>query len=104
MYAVFKLGGTQHSATVGDVLDVQKVEGEVGHKFEIAEVLCLRKDDQPLVGTPLVQGAKVVAEIVRQSRAGKVVVIKFKRRKNYRRKRGHKQPMTRIKVTDIVVA
>jgi large subunit ribosomal protein L21 len=103
MYAVFKFGGRQHKAGIGDVLSVQKVDGEVGNKFEIDQILMVRKDDGLMMGTPTVDGAKVFAEILQQGRDKKILVQKFKRRKKYRRKAGHRQQMTRIKITDVVV-
>ena len=104
MYAVFKLGGTQHRASVGDMLKVQKVDGEVGQTLEIEEVLLVRKDEDSLVGAPHVSGARVLAEIVGQGRHKKVLIQKFKRRKKYRRKLGHRQHFTQIRITDVVVS
>jgi large subunit ribosomal protein L21 len=103
MYAVFKCGGTQHKAAVGDVVQVQYLEGDVGQKIELAEVLLVKKDDTALVGRPLVEGAKVFAEILTHGRAKKIIIQKFKHRKNYRRKAGHRQPYTRLKITDVVI-
>jgi len=103
MYAVFKLGGTQHRASVGDVLKVQKCEGDEGQTIEIGEVLFVRKEDDTMVGSPTVDGARVLAEIVRQGRHKKVLVQKFKRRKKYRRKAGHRQYFTEIRITELVL-
>jgi large subunit ribosomal protein L21 len=103
MYAVFKCGVTQHRASVGDLVKVQLMQGEVGARIEIAEVLLVKKDEGALIGTPLVEGAKVFAEIVANGRDKKIIVQKFKRRKKYRRKAGHRQPFTRLKITDVVV-
>jgi len=102
MYAVFKLGGNQHKASVGDVLEVDLLSGEVGDKVEIEDVLLLAKDGETIVGAPGVDGAKVVYEIVGHGRQKKVLVVKFKRRKKYRRKAGHRQQFTSIKITDVV--
>ncbi|MBM4353944.1 MAG: 50S ribosomal protein L21 [Deltaproteobacteria bacterium] len=103
MYAVFKLGGNQHRATVGDVLKVQKVTGEVGQSLEISEVLLVKKDEAAVVGTPFVAGAKVVAEILAQGREKTMIIQKFKRRVKYRRRNGHRQPYTRIRITGVMV-
>jgi len=103
MYAVFKLGGTQHRASVGDMLRVEKLDGEVGQTLEIEEVLLIGKGEESLVGSPHVSGARITAEIVDQGRHKKVLVQKFKRRRKYRRKMGHRQHFTQIRITDVVV-
>ena len=103
MYAIFKCGGTQHKAAVGDLVKVQLMGGEVGSKVEIEEVLMVKQEEGALIGTPLVPGAKIFAEIVANGRDKKVIVQKFKRRKKYRRKAGHRQPFTRLKITDVVL-
>lgn len=103
MYAVFTLGGTQHRASVGDVITVNSLTGEVGEKVEIADVMLLNKDGEVTVGTPNVEGARVFGEIVSHKRDKKVMVVKFKRRKKYRLKRGHRQDLTTVKITDVVL-
>ncbi|WP_053230804.1 50S ribosomal protein L21 [Sandaracinus amylolyticus] len=100
MYAVIKTGGKQYRVTEGDRLRIEKLPGDVGAKLTFDEVLMVG-GDKVAVGTPLVKGAKVTAEIVAQDRAKKVIVFKFRRRKNYRRKRGHRQPFTEIKITGV---
>lgn len=100
MYAVIKTGGKQYRVTEGDHLRIEKLPGDVGATVTFDEVLMLG-GDKVAVGTPVVKGAKVTAEIVAQDRAKKVIVFKFKRRKNYRRKRGHRQPFTEIKITGV---
>ena len=100
MYAVIKTGGKQYRVTEGDRLRIEKLPGDVGATLTFDEVLMLG-GDKVAVGTPLVKGAKVTAEIVAQDRAKKVIVFKFRRRKNYRRKRGHRQPFTEIKITGV---
>ena len=97
MYAVIKTGGKQYRVSEGDRLRVEKLAGEVGGTVELDEVLMLG-GESPKVGTPTVDGAKVVAEIVAQDRAKKVIVFKIKRRKNYRRKKGHRQPYTELRI------
>jgi len=104
MYAVFKLGGNQHRVEVGDLLKVQKLSGAVGEKLEIAEVLLVKRDNDALVGTPVVSGARVLAEIVKQGKDKTIIVQKFKRRKKYRRRNGHRQLFTQIRITDVVVS
>ncbi len=103
MYAVFKLGGNQHRATVGDIVKVQKLDGDVGATVEVTDVLMVRTDKKAIVGTPTVAGAKIIGEIVDQGRDKKVTVVKFKRRKDYRRKQGHRQYFTTVKITEVVI-
>jgi large subunit ribosomal protein L21 len=100
MYAVIKTGGKQYRVTEGDRLRVEKLAGEVGGTVELGEVLMLG-GDAPKIGKPTVAGAKVVAEIVAQDRAKKIIVFKIKRRKNYRRKSGHRQPFTELRIKAI---
>ncbi len=100
MYAVIKTGGKQYRVSEGDRLRVEKLPGDAGAKVTFDEVLMIG-GDKVAVGTPVVKGAKVSAEIVKQGRDKKVIVFKFRRRKNYRRKRGHRQPFTELKITGI---
>jgi len=100
MYAVIKTGGKQYRVTEGDRLRVEKLAGDVGATLTFDEVLMLG-GDKVSIGTPLVSGAKVTATIVAQDRDKKIIVFKFRRRKNYRRKRGHRQPFTEIKITGV---
>jgi large subunit ribosomal protein L21 len=100
MYAVIKTGGKQYRVSEGDTLRVEKLEGDVGAQIEFDEVLMIG-GDKVAVGKPTVSGAKVKAEIVAQDKAKKIIVFKMKRRKNYRRKNGHRQPFTELKVTAI---
>lgn len=100
MYAVIKTGGKQYRVSEGDLLRVEKLDGDVGAELELGEVLMIGGDKLD-VGKPLVQGAKVTAEIVAQDRAKKIIVFKMKRRKNYRKKYGHRQPYTEIRITGI---
>ena len=100
MYAVIKTGGKQYRVTEGQKLRVEKLPGNPGDALKFDEVL-LVGGDTPKIGQPLVKGASVAAEIVGQDRGKKIVVFKFKRRKNYRRKNGHRQPYTELKITGI---
>jgi large subunit ribosomal protein L21 len=99
--AVIRAGGRQYRVAEGDVLKLNKLSGDPGDKVEFGEVLVLG-GDTPKFGKPTVQGAKVTAEIVRQGRGEKLVIFKFKRRKKYRRKQGHRQDFTEVKITGIV--
>jgi large subunit ribosomal protein L21 len=100
MYAVFKSGGKQYRVAKGDQVRVEKLPGNVGDAVSFAEVLLIG-GDSPKIGRPLVGGAKVEAKIVAQDRGPKVIVFKFRRRKNYRRKNGHRQPYTALEITGI---
>ncbi len=100
MYAVIKTGGKQYRVSQGDTIRVEKLPGDVGAKVEFDQVLMLG-GEKVSVGAPVVQGAKVVAEIVAQDRAKKVIVFKMRRRKNYRRKYGHRQPYTELRIQSV---
>lgn len=100
MYAVIRTGGKQHRVVQGDVLRVERLPGDVGSSITFDEIL-LVGGDKTTVGKPLVKGAKVAALITAQDRAKKVIVFKMRRRKNYRKKRGHRQWFTEIKITGI---
>ncbi len=102
MYAVIKTGGKQYRVSEGQKVLVEKLPGQNGDKITIGEVLFIG-GDSPKIGQPLVKGASVAAEIVEQGRGKKLVVFKFRRRKNYRRKAGHRQPFTALKITSITV-
>jgi large subunit ribosomal protein L21 len=102
MYAVIRTGGKQYRVSEGDKIRVEMLTGEVGDKLEISEVLMVG-GEKTVIGKPLVPGVKVSAEIVAQDRAKKIIVYKLKEKKNYRRKAGHRQPYTELKVTGIAV-
>jgi len=100
MYAVIRTGGKQYRVTEGQTLRVEKLPGAKGDKITFSEVLLLG-GESPKIGIPLVKGASVAAEILAEGRGKKIVVFKFRRRKNYRRKNGHRQPYTELKITGI---
>ncbi len=102
-YAIVQGAGTQFRARKGDILKLPKLDGEPGAKLTFGDVLLASDGKKVKSGAPTVKGAKVTAEILRHGREPKVLVFKFKRRKNYRRKIGHRQPFTEIKVTDVKV-
>lgn len=101
MYAVVLTGGKQYRVQEGDVLFVEKLNAEVDSTVELTEVLAVAKDGEIKVGAPVVEGAKVVAKVLAQGKAKKVVVFKYKRKKDYRRKNGHRQPYTKIVIEKI---
>lgn len=101
-YAIFKSGGKQYQAIPGKTVAVEKLEGEAGAAIEISDVLFRKNGDNSFeFGTPLVEGAVIKASIVKQARAPKIVVFRRKRRKKYRVKKGHRQPMTVIRIESI---
>ena len=100
MYAIIRTGGKQYRVAEGETIRVEKLPGEVGSQVEIDDVLMVG-GDTPRVGAPTVAGAKVVAKITRQDRAKKVIVFKMRRRKNYRRKYGHRQPYTELRIESV---
>ena len=102
MYAVIKTGGKQYRVAANDVLEIEKVAGEAGTTVEFGEVLMLGGDSGAKIGAPFISGAKVLAEVVEQGRGPKVIAFKKRRRKNSRRKRGHRQELTTVKITSIV--
>jgi large subunit ribosomal protein L21 len=104
MYAVIKTGGKQYRVAANDTLMIEKVPGEAGATVEFTEVLMLGGEGEAKVGKPMIEGAKVTAEVVEQGRAKKVIAFKKRRRKNSRRKRGHRQEQTTVRIKDIIAA
>ena len=100
-YAVIETGGKQYRVGEGQVLDVERLEGEAGSKITVDRVLALSDGTSLSVGTPTVSGAKVTVEVLEHLRAPKVVSFKKKRRKGYKKKIGHRQELTRIKVLQL---
>jgi large subunit ribosomal protein L21 len=101
MFAVIKTGGKQYRVATDDVLQVEKIAGNPGDVVEFAEVLVVG-GDSPQLGTPTVAGAIVAGEVLEQGRGPKVIAFKKRRRKNSRRKRGHRQEFTRVRITEIL--
>jgi large subunit ribosomal protein L21 len=101
MFAVFKTGGKQYRVAAEDVLKVDKIKGELGEIVEFGEVLVVGGDSLTL-GAPMVAGAMVAAEVVEQGREPKIIAFKKRRRKNSRRKRGHRQEFTLLRITEIL--
>lgn len=100
MYAIIKCGGQQLKVAKGDVITVNLMEADVGSTLKLDQVIMLG-GDKVTVGSPLVSGASVSAEVVEHKRGAKVIVFKMRRRKNYRRTRGHRQELTVLKITGI---
>ena len=102
MYALIATGGKQYKVEEGQTLDVELLHAEAGETVEIDSVLMLNKDGEIVTGKPYVEGAKVSLKVVENGKAPKIVVFKYKPKKNYRRKKGHRQPYTRVTVESIV--
>jgi large subunit ribosomal protein L21 len=103
MYAIFRAGGKQYKVSPGDVIRVERVAGDPGSTVEFNHVFAVRKE-KLAVGSPLVADAKVKGTILRNERASKVRVLKYKRKKQYRRTLGHRQPFSEVLIQDIVTA
>ena len=102
MYAVFASGGKQHRVQVDSLIDIEKLDTPVGGEVTLSEVLAIGDDNGNVeVGTPYLDNASVVGEVVQQARNKKIVVFKSKRRKGYKRKLGHRQQFTRLRITEI---
>ena len=101
MYAVIKTGGKQYKVSKNDVISIEKLSDDAGKKIKLTDVLVISDKGKPIIGDPLIKGASVEAEIVDHSKNAKVTVFKKKRRHNYRRKKGHKQNITNIKILSI---
>jgi large subunit ribosomal protein L21 len=104
MYAVIKTGGKQYRVSANDVLEIERLTGEAGSKVEFAEVLMVGQGESVKLGKPLVAGAKVLAELVEITRGPKVISFRKRRRKNSRRKKGHRQDLCKVRITEIVGA
>jgi large subunit ribosomal protein L21 len=101
MYAVFRTGGKQYRASQGDRLRVERLDAEVGDDVEFDEILLVGEGADIKLGAPLVEGGKVAAKVTAQGRSKKIDVVKFKRRKNYKRQHGHRQHYTEVEITSI---
>jgi large subunit ribosomal protein L21 len=103
MYAVIKTGGKQHRVSEGEMLTIEKVMGNKGDEVVFNEVLMVAQEGDIRVGVPLLEGAKVTGEIVAQTKGRKIDVFKMKRRKGYRKKTGHRQQLTNMKIKKISI-
>lgn len=102
MYAIIQTGGKQYKVAEGDILKVEKLDVEAGEKLTLDQVLMLKDANGDIkVGEPLVKDARIVAEVIEQGRGKKIVVYKYKKRKNQRKKQGHRQAYTKIKIEKI---
>ena len=101
MYAVIKTGGKQYRVQQGDVIFVEKIDAQADEQVTFEEVLLVNDGEATKIGTPVVEGAKVEAKVLAQVKAKKIVVYKYKAKKNERKKQGHRQPYTKIEITAI---
>lgn len=101
MFAVIRTGGKQYRVAPNDIIEIEKIAGKPGDIIELAEVLLLG-GASPKTGSPTIEGALVAAEVLEQKRGDKIVVFKKKRRQNYRRKKGHRQELTALRITEIL--
>ncbi len=102
MYAVIKTGGKQYRVQEGEVLKLEKLAADIGETVEFDQVLALKTEDELKVGTPYVEGAKVQGKVLGQGKAKKIIVFKYKPKKNYRKKQGHRQPFTSVRIEKIM--
>ena len=103
MYAIIRSGGKQYRAEVGATIDVDRLPHDVGESLEISDVLLVADGDDTRIGQPQVDGASVSATVVEQFRGKKIIVYKYRQRTNYRRKQGHRQYYTRLRIEDIKI-
>ena len=101
MHAIIVTGGKQYKVTEGDVLYIEKLEAEAGEKITFDKVLAVLDGDKATFGTPVVEGASVTANVVKNGKGKKVLVFKYKPKKNYRRRQGHRQPYTKVEITKV---
>jgi large subunit ribosomal protein L21 len=102
MFAVIRTGGKQYRVAPNDIIEIEKIAGKPGDIIELSEVILLGGDGGPKTGSPTIAGALVAAEVLEQRRSDKITVFKKKRRANYRRKKGHRQELTALRITEIL--
>lgn len=101
MYAVVKAGGKEYKVSQGDIIQIEKINGEIGDRVELKNVLMISLGEKIVVGKPYLENATVIGEIVRHAKGKKILIYKMKKRKNYRRLKGHRQNYTYLKINDI---
>jgi large subunit ribosomal protein L21 len=104
MYAVFQNGSHQYLVREGDRVTIDRHDGELGAEIVFDKVLLMAGSGEPSIGSPLLEGAKVVGQVVRQFKDKKIIIQKFRRRKNMRRRNGHRQPYTTVRITSVAIA
>jgi len=103
VYAVIETGGRQYKVSPGELIKVEKLESEPGSQIQFEKVLLVQKEDGTVIGQPYITNARVTGEILAHERGEKIIVFKYKRRKNYRRKKGHRQWYTALRIKEIAV-
>src|SRR5450756_2348104 len=103
MYAVVETGGKQYRVEVGQTMDVERLQGEVGDTLELGRVLMVSTDDGPRFGNPVVAGARVTASVLDQCRGKKIIVFRYKAKTRYRKKTGRRQELTRVSIQGIAL-
>jgi large subunit ribosomal protein L21 len=103
MYAVVRSGGKQYKLSPGEIVRLETLDQDVGSTVEFDQVLAVQNEQEVVIGTPLVQNAKVIGTVVQNGRAKKVIVFKYKRKKQYRVTRGHRQQYTAVKIDEITI-
>jgi large subunit ribosomal protein L21 len=103
MYAVIKTGGKQHRVSEGDVIAIEKISGGKGESIVFDQVLMVEKEGDIRIGRPVVEGARVVGEILAQTQGDKITIFKMKKRKGYHKKTGHRQQLTSMKIREISI-
>lgn len=101
MYAIIKTGGKQYRVEEGNIINIEKLKADQEEQVEFDQVLAVSKEDTLTLGTPLVEGAKVLGKVLEQGKDKKIIVFKYKAKKDYRRKQGHRQPFTRVLIEKI---
>ena len=101
MYAVIKSGGKQHKVTEGEIITIEKIDAEEGSNGEFSEGLAVNKEGNLQVGRPLLEGAKVIGKVINHLKAPKITIIKMKRRKDWRKKQGHRQNLSKVEIKSI---
>ncbi len=101
MLAVIKTGGKQYLVKKGDKIKVEKLKGKEGSEINFTDVLLIQKEKETIIGKPIIKDAKVVAKILEQGKGKKIIIFKYKAKKRYKKKAGHRQPFTGIEIKDI---
>lgn len=104
MFAVIKNGGKQYMVSEGDLVNIEKIDGEKGSRIEFKDILMVANGEDVKVGTPLVEGVSIIGEIANQGKRKKIIIFKAKRRKGYRKKQGHRQKYTAVRIKEIKVS